>query len=87
MRLLQGIDSKSGYFKQILVYELVFVVIGKRIRLYLFFLQMFQLPLIMIGRMDRFKRMPIAGNALFWFGIYVGPPLLAVGYCRDHFLQ
>jgi sterol O-acyltransferase len=69
-----------------LMHELVFVIVGKKIRFYLFFLQMFQLPLIMLGRMETFKKMPIAGNAFFWLGLCLGPPLLAVCYCRDHFV-
>ncbi|KAK4047749.1 Sterol O-acyltransferase 2 (Sterol-ester synthase 2) [Microbotryomycetes sp. JL201] len=44
------------------VHELVMAVVMKKIRLYLFLMQMAQLPLIMIGRLSIFKRHPALGN-------------------------
>ncbi|GAA6027218.1 hypothetical protein JCM8097_002495 [Rhodosporidiobolus ruineniae] len=65
-----------------LVHELVMAVVTKKIRLYLFVLQMAQLPLIMIGRAKIFRQHPALGNLFFWLGLLSGFPLLAVAYIR-----
>ncbi|KAK9764416.1 Sterol O-acyltransferase 2 (Sterol-ester synthase 2) [Basidiobolus ranarum] len=65
------------------LHELVMVIITRRFRLYLFFLQMFQLPLIWLGRRPIVHRYPWLGNTLFWFGLVSGIPLLGVLYCRQ----
>ncbi|GAA5842617.1 hypothetical protein JCM9279_003640 [Rhodotorula babjevae] len=65
-----------------LVHELVMVVVTHKIRMYLFVLQMAQLPLIMLGRASIFKRHPALGNLFFWFGLLSGFPLLAVAYLK-----
>ncbi|GJN89318.1 hypothetical protein Rhopal_002298-T1 [Rhodotorula paludigena] len=64
------------------VHELVMAVVSKKIRIYLFAMQMIQLPLIMIGRAKIFKRNPALGNLFFWLGLLSGFPLLAVLYVR-----
>lgn len=69
------------------LHELVMAVIGKRLRFYLFFLQMSQIPLIMLGRTKWMRRHKVIGNTVFWFGMFVGPPLLAVAYCREHYMR
>jgi sterol O-acyltransferase len=68
-----------------LMHELVFVLIGKKLRFYLFFLQMFQLPLIYLSSLKVFQGREIAGIVFFWFGMYLGPPLLAVAYLREYY--
>ena len=68
------------------MHELVFVVLGRRLRPYLFFMQMTQLPLIYLSRLEIFKGHPLAGNVFFWFGLLLGPPVMAVAYCREHFV-
>ncbi|GAA6058089.1 hypothetical protein JCM3770_001107 [Rhodotorula araucariae] len=65
-----------------LVHELVMVVVTHKIRMYLFVLQMAQLPLIMLGRAPVFKRHPALGNLFFWLGLLSGFPLLAVAYLK-----
>ncbi|BGP16086.1 hypothetical protein JCM10213_007535 [Rhodosporidiobolus nylandii] len=65
-----------------LVHELVMAVVTKKIRLYLFVLQMAQLPLIMIGRARIFRQYPALGNLFFWLGLLSGFPLLAVSYLK-----
>ncbi|BGP39994.1 Sterol O-acyltransferase 2 (Sterol-ester synthase 2) [Rhodotorula kratochvilovae] len=65
-----------------LVHELVMVVVTHKLRMYLFVLQMAQLPLIMIGRAPIFKRHPALGNLFFWLGLLSGFPLLAVAYLK-----
>jgi sterol O-acyltransferase len=70
-----------------LFHEVVMVVSGKRIRMYLFILQMLQIPLIYVARIPAVKRQKTFGNVFFWFGMCLGPPLLAVLYAREHFME
>ncbi|KAJ3295378.1 hypothetical protein HK104_002717 [Borealophlyctis nickersoniae] len=73
------------FFLSSCLHELVMIVIGKKVRMYLFVMQMFQIPLIYISRFLAVKKHKAAGNAFFWFGLFLGPPLLGVAYCREHF--
>lgn len=49
-------------------------------RMYLFTMQLFQIPLIAIGRLPAIKRNKLMGNVVFWVGLYAGFPLLCVAY-------
>lgn len=51
------------------------------LRMYLFILQLIQIPLIAIGRIPSIKRNKLLGNIIFWLGLYAGFPLLCVAYC------
>ncbi|KAL1747630.1 MBOAT, membrane-bound O-acyltransferase family-domain-containing protein [Schizophyllum fasciatum] len=62
-------------------HELVMIVVTHKIRMYLFSLQLIQIPLIAIGRHPVIKRNKLAGNINFWLGLYAGFPLLCVAYC------
>ncbi|KAI9207743.1 MBOAT, membrane-bound O-acyltransferase family-domain-containing protein [Polychytrium aggregatum] len=75
------------FFLSSCIHELVFAVVGRRLRLYLFLMQMFQLPLIWLGRQPIIKQNRTLGNIIFWIGMFLGPPLLAVLYAREHFLN
>jgi len=57
------------------------MVVTRKVRLYLFALQMFQLPLIWMGNNKTIRETPRLANALFWLGMFMGPPLLGVAYC------
>ncbi|CAE7208710.1 unnamed protein product [Rhizoctonia solani] len=59
-----------------LVHELVMAVVTKKIRMYLFILQMSQIPLIFLGRLPIIKQNKVLGNVLFWVGLMSGFPLL-----------
>ncbi|KAF7770432.1 hypothetical protein Agabi119p4_6406 [Agaricus bisporus var. burnettii] len=61
-------------------HELVMVVVTKKIRLYLFTLQIVQIPLIVLSRQPILKRNKLMGNVVFWLGLYAGFPLLCVAY-------
>lgn len=63
------------------VHELVMAIVTKKIRMYLFTLQLAQIPLIAVGRMPVIKRNKLFGNIVFWLGLYAGFPLLCVAYC------
>ncbi|KAJ3544713.1 hypothetical protein NM688_g5710 [Phlebia brevispora] len=58
------------------VHELVMAIVTKKIRMYLFTLQLIQIPLIAIGRIPIIKRNKLLGNTVFWIGLYAGFPLL-----------
>ena len=59
------------FFLSSLIHELVFVVIVRRVSLYMMAFQMLQLPLIYLGRMIAVKKYPWVGNAMFWIGMYI----------------
>ncbi|THH32459.1 hypothetical protein EUX98_g1738 [Antrodiella citrinella] len=63
------------------VHELVMAIVTKKIRMYLFFMQLAQIPLIAVGRLPIIKRNQLMGNVIFWIGLYAGFPLLCVAYC------
>lgn len=67
------------------LHELVLVIVTRRIRMYLFVLQMMQLPLIFLGRQPWVRKHSTVGNIVFWLGMFVGLPLLAILYCREAF--
>ncbi|OBZ91749.1 hypothetical protein A0J61_00195 [Choanephora cucurbitarum] len=66
-------------------HELVLIVATRKVRLYMFVIQMLQLPLIVIGRMPVFKNRFWLGSSFFWLSMFVGPPLLGILYCREAF--
>ncbi|TIC70439.1 MBOAT-domain-containing protein [Wallemia mellicola] len=86
MFLLRHISKQSAtlltFLLSALVHELVMAVVTKKIRMYLFMLQMAQLPMIAIGRLPVVRRYPAFANMFFWLGLMSGPPLLAVGYMK-----
>jgi sterol O-acyltransferase len=49
-------------------------------RMYLFIMQLIQIPMIAIGRTPVIKRNRLLGNTVFWLGLYAGFPLLCVAY-------
>lgn len=68
-----------------ILHELVMFMTTRKLKLYLFFLQMFQLPLIYLGRLPWSKNNPTLGNIFFWVSMYCGPPLLAAAYCWEFY--
>ncbi|CAO3662247.1 unnamed protein product [Umbelopsis vinacea] len=73
------------FFLSSCLHELVLVIVTRKIRMYLFILQMLQIPLIVIGRHPIIRKRSWLGNAFFWAGMFVGPPLLGILYCREVF--
>ncbi|KAF8269797.1 MBOAT, membrane-bound O-acyltransferase family-domain-containing protein [Lactarius quietus] len=61
-------------------HELVMAVVTHKIRMYLFAMQLIQIPLIAVGRTPAIKRNKRLGNVVFWLGLYAGFPLLCVAY-------
>ncbi|KAK0708410.1 MBOAT, membrane-bound O-acyltransferase family-domain-containing protein [Lasiosphaeris hirsuta] len=62
------------------VHELVMWCIFKKLRGYLLFLQMCQLPLVGLSRTKWLRNRSTVGNMFFWFGIFTGPSLLCSLY-------
>ncbi|KAF8915988.1 MBOAT, membrane-bound O-acyltransferase family-domain-containing protein [Mucidula mucida] len=62
------------------VHELVMVVVTQKIRMYLFLMQLIQIPLIAISRTPFIRDNKLLGNVVFWLGLYAGFPLLCVAY-------
>lgn len=73
------------FFMSSCLHELVMAIVGKKIRFYLFFFQMLQIPLIYISRIPFFKKQRLLGNVIFWLGMLAGLPLIATLYCREVF--
>ncbi|KAF8159466.1 MBOAT, membrane-bound O-acyltransferase family-domain-containing protein [Crassisporium funariophilum] len=61
-------------------HELVMAVVTRKFRMYLFVLQIVQIPLIILSRIPAIKRNKLLGNVVFWLGLYAGFPLLCVAY-------
>ncbi|KDQ61746.1 hypothetical protein JAAARDRAFT_31224 [Jaapia argillacea MUCL 33604] len=64
------------------VHEMVMAVVTQKIRMYLFTMQLIQIPLIYVGRIPAIRRNKLLGNIVFWLGLYAGFPLLCVAYVK-----
>lgn len=62
------------------VHELVMIVVTKKLRMYLFVLQIVQIPIILVSRLPILKRNRFLGNLVFWLSLCTGFPLLCVAY-------
>lgn len=60
------------------IHEFVMFSIFKKLRGYLLFLQMFQLPLMALSAF--FKGHWVIGNIIFWFGLLTGPSIMCSLY-------
>ncbi|PCH44439.1 MBOAT-domain-containing protein [Wolfiporia cocos MD-104 SS10] len=79
-----GLSKNGAMFFTFLLsaaaHELVMTIVAQKLRMYLFVLQLSQIPMIAIGRVPAIKRNKLAGNIVFWGGLFVGMPLLCVAY-------
>lgn len=92
-----GLSKKTAMFLTFLFssvfHELVMIIVSGKVRGYLFVLQMFQIPMIIIAKVRRLPRSPPAhqqlpfikndrtlGNFFFWIGLMIGFPLLNIAY-------
>jgi sterol O-acyltransferase len=76
--------SYLTFFFSSCLHELVMAVVARKISLWFFSMQMLQIPLIWLGKVNFIKSNKTLGNAVFWFSLFVGPPLLALLYTRDY---
>lgn len=58
------------------VHELLMFCLFKKVRGYLFVLQLAQIPLAALSRTRLLKGRDTLGNVLFWFGLFIGPSVL-----------
>ena len=63
-----------------LVHEMCMAVMFKKVRGYLFWMQLAQMPLISLSRSKLMKGRTVLGNVIFWIGLFVGPSILTSLY-------
>jgi sterol O-acyltransferase len=63
-----------------LVHELVMFCIFKKVRGFLFAMQLAQIPLAQLSRTKLLRGRKILGNLVFWFGLFVGPSIITSLY-------
>lgn len=63
-----------------LVHEMCMALIFHKVRGYLFWLQLLQMPLVAFGRSKLMRGRVILGNTIFWIGLFIGPALLTSLY-------
>ncbi|QDS78130.1 hypothetical protein FKW77_004476 [Venturia effusa] len=68
------------FFLSACVHELVMLCLFKKVRGYLFIMQLGQLPLAALSRTKLLKGKDTLGNLIFWFGLFVGPSLITALY-------
>lgn len=68
------------FFLSACVHELVMLCLFKKVRGYLFIMQLGQLPLAALSRTKLLKGRDTLGNLIFWFGLFVGPSLITALY-------
>jgi len=62
------------------VHELIMLCLFKKVRGYLFMMQLLQLPLVSLSRTKLLRGRNVIGNLFFWFGLFVGPSVLTSLY-------
>jgi sterol O-acyltransferase len=68
------------FFLSACVHELIMLCLFKKVRGYLFAMQLMQLPLVSLSRTKLLKGRELLGNVVFWFGLFVGPSILTSLY-------
>lgn len=63
-----------------LVHELCMTILFKKVRGYLFTMQLLQMPLVTLSRTKLLKGRTVLGNVIFWLGLFVGPSFLTSLY-------
>lgn len=63
-----------------LIHELCMAILFKKVRGYLFTMQLLQMPLVTLSRTKLLKGRTVLGNVIFWLGLFVGPSFLTSLY-------
>ncbi|KAK4498149.1 hypothetical protein PRZ48_010805 [Zasmidium cellare] len=63
-----------------LVHEMCMALMFRKVRGYLFWLQLLQMPLVAFSRSKLMKGRVVLGNTMFWMGLFIGPSLLTSLY-------
>ncbi|KAK8205811.1 MBOAT, membrane-bound O-acyltransferase family-domain-containing protein [Phyllosticta capitalensis] len=80
LHLSKGAATFVTFLLSALVHELVMLCLFKKVRGYLFILQLSQVPLVSLSRTRLLKGRALLGNVIFWIGLFVGPSLLTSLY-------
>jgi len=78
--LSKGTATFMTFLLSALVHELVMACLFKKVRGYLFTMQLMQMPLVMLSRTKLLKGRNLLGNVVFWIGLFVGPSVLTSFY-------
>ena len=78
--LSRGTATFVTFLLSALVHELVMACLFKKVRGYLFTMQLLQMPLVMLSRTKLLKGRDLLGNVVFWIGLFVGPSVLTSFY-------
>jgi sterol O-acyltransferase len=76
----KGTATFATFLLSALVHELVMFCLFKKVRGYLFFMQLSQIPLAMLSRTKMLKGRKVLGNIIFWFGLFLGPSIITSLY-------
>ncbi|KAK4574140.1 Sterol O-acyltransferase 2 (Sterol-ester synthase 2) [Recurvomyces mirabilis] len=63
-----------------LVHEMCMALMFRKVRGYLFSMQLMQMPLVMASRSKYLRDQVILGNVVFWLGLFIGPSFLTSLY-------
>ncbi|KAF2770412.1 acyl-CoA/sterol acyltransferase [Teratosphaeria nubilosa] len=58
------------------VHEMCMAIMFKKVRGYLFWSQLMQMPLVVMSRSKVLRGRVVLGNVIFWIGLFVGPSFL-----------
>ena len=78
--LSRGSATFVTFLLSALVHEMCMAIIFRKIRGYLFCMQLLQMPLVMASRSPVMKGRKVLGNVIFWLGMFVGPSVLTTLY-------
>ncbi|KAI9668439.1 MAG: acyl-CoA/sterol acyltransferase [Alyxoria varia] len=70
----------ATFFLSACVHELLMFCLFKKVRGYLFAMQILQVPLVALSRTSLLKGRRVLGNVVFWVGLFVGPSFLSSLY-------
>lgn len=68
------------FFLSALVHEMCMALMFRKLRGYLFWMQLMQMPLVAISRTKWLRGKVILGNTMFWIGLFMGPSVLTCLY-------
>ncbi|ODV80192.1 MBOAT-domain-containing protein [Suhomyces tanzawaensis NRRL Y-17324] len=80
LHLHRGLAAVVTFMISSIVHELVMYVIFGNFRGYLLFLQMSQVPMIMLARTKLLRNRKILGNVICWFGFITAPSVICTSY-------
>lgn len=78
--LSKGSATFVTFLLSALVHELLMACMFRKVRGYLFTMQLLQIPLVTLSRTKLLKGRHTLGNVIFWIGLFVGPSVLTSFY-------